>query len=217
MTDQKLLKRSLFELIAAPLANHGFKLKTAKDSFLRKHDSETDIFQLVCLDGKPGWRIQPNVAVRIERVEAIFHQTSGFEPKYQSDTPTIGGFVGNIADGDNRACEFLLEDNRDLSLVAGNIVNVFIQIGLPYFDKFRSISEIDKELNSSPTERTPHRVAPWLRCSTGVIVAKLSGRPDYGELVEIYLDVIRKSDKGFYLRRFEALLQSLESVHAEAG
>jgi hypothetical protein len=50
-----------------------------------------------------------------------------------------------------------------------------------------------------------------------VIVAKLSGRSDYAKLVEIYSDVMRKSDKGFYLKRFESLLRSLEPVHAEAG
>jgi hypothetical protein len=217
MTDQMQLKRSLFDLVGAALAKHGFKLKAAKESFVRQHDGETDIFQLVCLDGKPGWRIQPNVGVRIERVEAIFHETSGFEPRYQNDTPTIGSAVGNITAGDNRACEFLLEDSCGLSSVAENIVDVFERIGLPYFDRFSSISAIDRELNSDPTKRTPNRVLPWLRCSTGVIVAKLSGRADYGKLVEIYLDALRKSDKGFYLKRFEALLRSLESVHAEVG
>jgi hypothetical protein len=211
------LKRSLFDLVAARLAKRGFNLKAAKDSFVRQHNGETDMFQLVCLDGKPGWRIQPNVAVRIERVEEIFHQTSGFEPKYQKDTPTIGSSVGNITAGNNRACEFLLEDDHNVSSVAESIVDIFGRIGLPYFDKFRRISAIDNELNANPTERTPNRVLPWLRCSTGVIVAKLSGRSDYAKLAEVYSDVMRKSDKGFYLKRFESLLRSLESVHAEVG
>jgi hypothetical protein len=50
-----------------------------------------------------------------------------------------------------------------------------------------------------------------------VIAAKLSGRADHAKLVEIYSDVMRKSDKGFYLKRFESLSRSLESVHAEVG
>jgi hypothetical protein len=48
-----------------------------------------------------------------------------------------------------------------------------------------------------------------------VIVAKLSGRPDYDELVRIYTDMMRTVGKGFYLERFEALLRSLEAVHPE--
>jgi hypothetical protein len=53
MTDQKQLKRSLFDLVGVPLAKHGFNLKAAKDRFVRQHDGETDIFQLGCLDGQP--------------------------------------------------------------------------------------------------------------------------------------------------------------------
>jgi hypothetical protein len=39
-TDQKQLKRSLSDLVSAPLAKHGFNLKAAKDRFVRQHDSE---------------------------------------------------------------------------------------------------------------------------------------------------------------------------------
>jgi hypothetical protein len=53
MTDQKQLKRSLFDLVGVPLAKHGFNLKAAKDRVVRQHDSETDVFQLGCLDGQP--------------------------------------------------------------------------------------------------------------------------------------------------------------------
>jgi hypothetical protein len=81
MTDQMQLKRSLFDLIAAPLARRGFNLKAEKDSFVRQHNGEADRFLLVCRDGKPGWRIQPSVSVRIERVEEVFHQTSGLRAK----------------------------------------------------------------------------------------------------------------------------------------
>jgi hypothetical protein len=217
MTDRKQLKRSLFELLATPLAIDGFKLKASKNCFRRKRNGVTDMFQVICLDGKPGWRIHPEVGMRIERVEEIFHQTSGFELKYQKDTPTIGGGVGNLTAGDNRACEFWLEDSSALSSVASNILDVFNQFGLPYFEKFGSISAIDKELNSNPTERVPNRALPWLRCSTGVIVAKLSGRSDYDELVHIYTDMMRRVSKGFYLERFEALLRSLEGVHPEGS
>jgi hypothetical protein len=213
ITDKKQLKLDIFESIGEQLSAYGFKLKPPKDSFIRSREGKTtEIFQLVCLDGKPGWRIQPNVALRFEQVEDIFHQTSEFELKHQKDTPTIGGAIGNILKNDNRACEFLLESESHIAPVTEKIVQVFREFALPYFDKFKSLIAVDAELNTKPTERTPHRVAPWLRCSTGIIVAKLIGRPDYQHLADVYTDVMTRSDKGFYLKSFRALLKSLEFV-----
>jgi hypothetical protein len=215
MTRKQDLKQSLFESLVAPLAADGFTLKAATSTFRRKRNGVTDLFQIVCPDGKSGWRIHPNVGVRIDRVEDIFHQTSGFEPEFQKDTPTIGNDVGHLTGGGYRGCEFWLEDSSAVSSVASDIVGVFEKFALPYFEKFGSVSAIDQELNSAPTERTANRGLPWLRCATGVIVAKLSGRRDYDELVEIYTDKMRSVSKGFYLERFEALLRSLESVQPE--
>ena len=115
--NKKNLKRAMFEALNAQLASDGFILKASKDSFVRRRNGTVDIFQLVCLADQPGWRIQPNVAVRVDRVEEIFHHTSGFELKYQKDTPTIGGAIGNIIKNSNRACEFPLKADADVALV----------------------------------------------------------------------------------------------------
>lgn len=88
-------------------------------------------------------------------------------------------------------------------------MKVLHEFAIPYFNKFASVYAIDAELNSRPTERTPNRGFPWLRCSTGIILAKLVGRPDYDTFVKIYSDVLTRSNEGFYLKRFEALLDSL--------
>jgi hypothetical protein len=208
-SERNKLKAALFATLREQLSGEGFTLKPARNTFVRVHEGRSDFFQLVCLDAKPGWRIQPNVGIRIERVEDIFHKTSGFEAKYQGDTPTIGAAVGNIEDGDNRACEFLLETPADVHRIAGEIMKVFHEFAIPYFNKFSSLSAIDAELNTRPTERTPNRPFSWLRCSTGIIVAKLVGRPDYDTLAMIYSDFLARTNKGFYLKRFKALLESL--------
>jgi hypothetical protein len=206
------LKGLLLESLQKSLSDDGFILKAPKDSFIRRRGGVTDIFQMVCLDGNPGLRIQPNVAVRIERVEDIFHQTSGFAARDQKDTPTLGGAIGNITKNDNRACEFLLASPTEVAFVAEQVMRVFHDFALPYFERFGTLSAIDAELNTRPTERTPNRVAPWLRCATGIIVARLVGRSDYRQLIETYSDVMTHSDKGFYLKRFRALVQSLDAI-----
>ena len=107
MEEKTPLKVALFESVGRQLAVNGFKLKAARDKFVRSYNGITDHFQLVCRDAKPGYLIQPNVGVRIDLVERIFHQTSGFEAQYQDNTSTIGAPVGALISGDSRACEFL--------------------------------------------------------------------------------------------------------------
>jgi len=212
MSDKgdKQLKTALLESIRVELTGAGFISKTPKETFYRRYNGIVEVFQLVCLDGQSGWRIQPNVGIRIDCVEEIFHRTSGFDLKYQKDTPTIGNAIGAMVSGDNRACEYLLEKRSEVVSVTEKIVRVFHAFALPYFARFNSLAAIDAELNDKPTERTPQRVVPWLRCATGVIVAKLTGRINYNQLVEIYTDVMSNSEKGFYFGRFQALVKSLE-------
>lgn len=211
------LKTALFDALCRQLAKYDFTFKAKVDNFVRQHDGTLEIFQITCLDGKPGYRIQPGVAVRIEQVENIFHQTSGFESKHQKDTPTMGSSVGILLTGDSRSCEFLLETESEVQSITKKIMDVFHDFALPYFERWGSLTAIDAELNDKPTERTLHRALAWFRCSTGIIVAKLLDRPDYDQLAAYYTEVMTQDNNGFYLKRFQALLESLESVEAESG
>ena len=89
---------------------------------------------------------------------------------------------------------------------------IFLEVAVPYFERWASLEAIDIELNEDPTKRTVHKALAWFRCSTGIIVAKLVGRTDFDRLAASYLDIMREDNKGFYLKRFEVLLKSLETV-----
>lgn len=204
------LKAALFGSVGKRLAEFGFEPKLARDGFIRVHDGVADQFQLACKDAKTGYRIQPSVGVRIERVEQIFHQTSGFERKFHDNTSTMGTSVGTLLGGSPRACQFLLDSDSDIPSVTESVVGVFRDTALPYFEQWRLLSRIDAELNDDPAKRTVHRGLAWFRCSTGIIVAKLVGRTNYEQLATFYTDVMRKDNKGFYFERFDSLLRSLE-------
>lgn len=215
----KRLEADVMNSVGAELSRHGFSKD--KGMFIRWHgkmrcDRFTLVFKDAVLGNELAKSIEPHVGVRFERVEDIFHQTSGFEPKYQKRTPTIGTSIGLMLAGDTRAHQSIITSEVDIPRVTTEIVELFQKYALPYFDKFGSLHAIDAELNNRPTRDTVHRVVPWLRCSTGVIVAKLVRRPDYPRLTKIYTDVMRKQDRGFYLRNFEALLKSLEVIGPES-
>lgn len=92
-------------------------------------------------------------------------------------------------------------------------MHVFTNFALPYFTRYDNLASIDGELNADPLTSNANRGGSYFRCTTGVIVARLVGRADYEHLVEVYTDRMRTSDKGFYLKRFLALVKSLSELN----
>ena len=211
------LKAALFAALTVEMKMRGFSLRSGQDRFVRRRGQVTDLFQLVCLDGKPGYRIQPNVGVSIAQVEDILRQTSGLESTNQKDPPTMGSSIGILQTGDSRSCEFLLVSKPEVSTVVEKIVAVFLERALPYYERWGSLAAVDAELNDKPAVPTHHRPLAWARCSTGIIVARLVGRPDYDQLAALYTEIMTRDNKGFYLKRFQALLRTLELVAVESG
>jgi hypothetical protein len=211
-TGKAQLRAGLLRSLGADLKVHGFTLKLSKDVLVRKWDDRTDRFRLVFLDGKPGYDVQIDVAIRFERVEEIFHRSSGYPPKSQKDTPTIAATVGDLVARDFRACRFRIVSEDDIPSATQGIVEVFCGIALPYYDKFGSLSAIDRDLNERPCEPTLNQGFPWLRCSAGIIVAKLVNRPNFADLEACYRSTMERVDDGFYTSRFYNLLESLKSI-----
>jgi hypothetical protein len=129
----------------------------------------------------------------------------------------MGNSVGIFLTGDSRSCEFRFESKSEVGIIAEKIVHVFRDFALPYFEQWGALLTIDAELNDKPTERTHHRPLAWGRCSTGIIVAKLVGRSNYDQLAAFYTEVMTQDNKGFYLKRFQALMKTLESVESGSG
>ncbi|MGH9764464.1 MAG: hypothetical protein ACREAC_26825, partial [Blastocatellia bacterium] len=212
------LEIGLFEAVQERLIGDGFRLVPASSEFVRRRAGILDVFWVTTLDASSGgFNVRPAASVRIERVENIFHLTSGFEPKYQPGTATMAASVGALLGGEAWACQFQLDSFAEIGGVADQLSGVFREFAVPYFEHWSSLAEIDAELNSEPTKRSIHRSLAWFRCSTGIIVARLIGRPDYEELVTIYTDIMTRDNKGFYLKRFIPLIKSLEEIEPGSG
>jgi hypothetical protein len=162
------------------------------------------------LEGNSGYRICPSVGVRFEVVEKVFHKTSGFEPEYQNDTPTVGIDLWSVYGKDGY--QIPLKQDSDVGTVTSRLLTIFDEKAEPYFSQFGTLAAVDSALNDQPKERCVHGGLPWRRCSTGAIVAKLTGRGNYDELVSIYHEIVRMDAGGYYLPRFEALLCDLTKL-----
>jgi hypothetical protein len=98
--------------------------------------------------------------------------------------------------------------------VTSQILTIFREKAQPYYSQFSTLGAVDSAINDQPSDNCIHRVMPWLRCSTGAIVAKLVGRTNYEQLMSFFPDILRNDSNGYYLPRFELLLSDLAKLEA---
>jgi hypothetical protein len=214
------LSMVLVKAVEAELKPLGFKLAKGKKprarrapssisaAFVRAVDKRKRIekYHLMVINEWPGYRICPSVSVRFEEVEGIFHRTSGYDSEQQEDSSTVGIDLWRVF-GRNEY-QIPLKDEADLATATSRVLAIFHEKAEPYFTQFSTLATVDSAINDQPGDDCVHRDALWVRCSTGLIVAKLVGRKNYDQLVSIYLDMVR-SKSNFCLARFELLLSDL--------
>ena len=205
-------KRSIREALWAklsPLAKEGFRLK--RNAMVRSLTPGTTE-KVFCdvLDYRPKYILEPALAVRIDKVEEIFHRTSVYEKKYHSETPTISFAFGHV-NPDLDLFRYDVTDAYSLESALNNILRDFQTYALPFLQANTSIEALDRLLNDAPKEDCSYCRMEDLRCSHGLIVAKLTKRSNYDELKETYFTRLRSFADGFYLPSFERLAVDLDS------
>jgi len=85
-------------------------------------------------------------------------------------------------------------------------------VAQPYYENYSSVEVIDTLLNENPLLSTPHVGGPNFRVSKGLIVARLTGRQNYPELVELYRGIVKNAAGDFYLPQFDALVEDLAAL-----
>jgi hypothetical protein len=226
MTEQDL-PRVLLEAVEAELQPRGYKLALNKKmpsgpqyhkyhrsrsisaAFVRATDKQrTERYHLM-LNFETGYRVSPSVGVRFEEVEKIFHRTSGFDRASQKESPTVGIDLWRVFGREQY--QVTLSDESGLAAAAARIVAIFHEKAEPYFAQFSTLAAVDSAVNDHPGDDCVHRDMAWLRCSTGVIVARLVGRPNYDQLVPLYQEAVRKGSPHL-LPKFESLLNDLGNL-----
>jgi len=205
-------KAGIVAALSPELMERGLRYQASTARFIRKPAPGcTHALHLLLTESAPFVRLELHLAVRLDAVEKIFHRTSGYEKKYQSGTPTMGGSLDAITG--NRQLRMLLEPDRERQQARALLLDApLLDFYEEWFAKFSDLANIDRELNDDPRRETPNRPMPWLRCSTGIIVAWMRGRPDFAGIADAYRDVLRAFSNGFYLPRFETLLADLATL-----
>lgn len=211
MTPFAALRSSILESVTPALIQQGFKLNKQALRFTRVAESGAKQYYLLLIkDSAPYIQVNVHLATRLDIVEDIFHRTSGFEKKYQAGTYTMGGALHEITG----RSEFNMRlDAKQVSsyphdMLFSDDMQLFYN---KWYERFSSLRQIDEELNDDPERDTLYRAMSWFRCSTGIIVARLVSRADYVTLAQKYTQTMETASGGFYLQRFEKLLNDLNN------
>jgi hypothetical protein len=209
-SDVGLPRSAVVERLRAAVEPFGFRYDAKRQVFVRSSGDAVHFFQIRFIPRGGLTFVEPSVGIRLGVIEDTFHKTSGFEQEFQAGTSTIGGEVWRIMGVSAKEHQYQLRSSSDVRDVVAAVKRDFEGTALPYFDSYSSTEAVDKLLNDDPEEKSPHRMMEWLRASTGLIAARLTGRANYDSLVQIYREKVQRLDRGFYLPQFESLVRSLE-------
>jgi hypothetical protein len=205
-------RKKLLAVLKPRMQERGYRLQSVSDRFVRSVGDFSYRYHTRFLNGSQGVEVEPEIGIRSEAVEYIFHKTSTYAPQYHSGTPTIGASLVNLEGVDLMTYRCPVTTDDDVLPVADKLMVLFETKAIPYFERYGSLEAIDHLLNDRLDERVPGCSFGLPRETRGLIVAKLVARPNYQELVEFYRSRIVKVSSGFHVPQFEALVASLETL-----
>ena len=208
MTNREL-RNSLLDLLALELKPSGFVLNKAQAEFTNRMKDGWETFQLIFLMRSEGWEINPVMLLRRNLVEDIYHKASYFEAKYHKTTPTIGIALENFYN-DGNGYQLTLASDIDILPCYHRLLYLFNKVAIPFFEKYSSIEELDKEVNIA--HRKSIFSGPKYEGNLGIILAKLVNNPHYSKLEEKYRNYYKQLDNSFYLSEYEGVIKVLKSI-----
>ncbi len=208
LENAQRIAETIITAFAPDVANDGFEFDPTSSCFIRQDGDIRHVF-LVPLSEKYGRLVcTPDVGVRSDLVEEIFHRTSEFSDSDTKNTSTLGVNVKLLT----RSSDFdvAVANADDIEQAVHKLMRAFRDISIPYFDEYGSLEGIDRALNSNPMEPCVHMINERARCSKGLIVAKILMRSDYARLLETYDGKVLRAGEITYKKYFLPLVTSLE-------
>lgn len=211
--EKKLLKEELLERLDNTLQKEGFKLSRSAGEFTKRKSDGWWKYQVIFLDRDYGWELNLGMLIRKNVVEEIFHEISGFGEQYKKGTPTIGITVENYLHDKNDRYRFDLQNDADIENIRRQLIGIFYDYAVPFFEKYDVIGEIEKAVNAMNVDvDNSSLTGPVFNGFKGIILAKLCNKENYRSLMRDYYEYYSNFSDGFYLPNFEKLIAYLDTL-----
>lgn len=206
MSAKSTAEEKVVSLISAKLAEESFSFD--QSLFVKDSDAKEDIFSLQFTKYGKVTQVYCMAAVGIKEIEAIKKAQKGVYGIPPKHSFSVAIDIWRVSP--ERKYQFDSNRSEELKAAIEGVLSDFQDIALPYYEQFHGVCDVDTALNSAPLQPARDNISPHLRCYTGVIASKLSGRANHNEVVQAYEKKLETSAKGFYLGTFRNLVQKLE-------
>lgn len=194
------IEKELSRRVEPLLKEHGFALRKTWHCFVRKQPYGFDGFaisHLTSFDTEPIHQIFGGFGVRHDRIEIPFN-TLGFiygdDAQRQTVTFTRAYPPHPYGHPDHRIRIGQSTFESDLDRAEQRVRQYFLEEGLPFYERFASLAEIEAIVNADP-KVPPMDFGPYssgyfweMRAVRGLLLAKLLNPERYGELRQAYLE-----------------------------
>lgn len=197
-------KKMVLEALQESMSSRGFSLDQKSERFIKRTPWGGLYFQLVFTKKAEALCVSPGAYIRFDEVEKLCAGILGLNAQDASNSFTIG--IDFWRYYNDESLKFVANDQDDLSHLTASLIWSFDKYARQYFDDFGSLKAADSALNNHPEQVCPHRLLPWLRAVTGLVVAKVVGRANFAELEKTYSHKVNSISGGFYSERFNDLI-----------
>jgi hypothetical protein len=188
----------------------GFHRAKGEPMFIRESTGRKEIFWLIYTPDPDSAEVSAAVAVAFEPIEALMRENSGLYHNPGKYTMSVAEDVWRIDPG----MQMVIRTTADAALVLDMLVRCCNQYGSPFYERFQTVRDVANYL-------TPSTVGSGnlaINCSVGVIAKRLVNAEDYVDFVDYCRNRLSQDPSGFYLKKFERLLERLQvSMESPVG
>lgn len=176
-------------------SNLGYKIKKVKEvggyHIYNETNFGTQLIEVSAIDYKIEHTLCASFMVCHEIVSEILKFSRGKNEVYNSKFT----FTVVHDNNDNNLFNYYLKTESSIDVwVKDVLIPYFEEHIIPFFRLFETLENVDKVLNSNPSEESEYINNYPKRAQIGLIVAKLVNNANFNELSEAYLSVLEKED-----------------------
>jgi hypothetical protein len=196
--DYKEVKQKLKKEFTKTLKPFGYKAKSVLQGCTFVLINEDTVFTV-------GYGLEDYVdefktglfgSIGIKQIQRIENVISGESENYDTLLLQSSQYFGNIN------YRFTITTDSDINEWLQIFSNFFSEFASPFFNKYKTITDIDKLLNTNPKERVPELDNLEHRIIKGLISSRLNNNPNYPQLKEFYQSEVETKLKGHFLYNY---------------
>jgi len=193
------IKNYILETFGTKIKIDGFAYKKTDNEFVLIDGDYKFIINIELTAWSTSYQLNVKVIISQKQIEDILESILGKQRHRitlgQSMLERLYYSPDGRKNGKGDSLAIWITKDTDVFQLDQVLESYYQNIAKPYFKLFSKLEAFDDYMNKPPFEYPPAYVGGMYnnRCMKGLIVAKLVNNPEYGKLITIYNDEIKKT------------------------